>query len=288
MNNTIESAINTTTYVPVNLGAPATRPDPYAFLIEEGKVRYGDLFGSMYFWVEDILWFLCGGEETEDQLSRLYEDNEYRHRTGVCLDSLQGKPIIMQDDLFRFISALPGRRAEELAAALSALNGNKASVDNVGIIKDGLNEIPSELVQVQIFTDGACSGNPGPGGWAAIIRKNGKDVELSGGELSTTNNRMELMAAIIALERLPEVCRIVLTTDSMYVKKGITEWIDNWKRNGWKSSGKGPVKNKDLWMRLDPLNKKHSIKWYWIKGHNGHTENERCDALAKREIVKLR
>ena len=136
---------------------------------------------------------------------------------------------------------------------------------------------------VEIFTDGACSGNPGPGGWGTILRYNGVEKELCGGEAETTNNRMELMAAIQALEALkggPH--RIELYTDSSYVKDGISGWIHGWKRNGWKTAAKKPVKNAELWQELDELSRRHDIHWHWVKGHAGHPENERADALARK------
>ena len=139
----------------------------------------------------------------------------------------------------------------------------------------------SDLSHVEIFTDGACSGNPGPGGWGVILRWKGKEKELNGGELDTTNNRMELMAAIQGLENLKRPVPVVLTTDSTYVKDGITKWIINWKRNGWRTAAKKPVKNADLWQRLDAAVEKHSVSWKWVKGHSGHIENERCDELAR-------
>lgn len=134
---------------------------------------------------------------------------------------------------------------------------------------------------VEIFTDGACSGNPGKGGWGAILRYKGVEKELSGFEKDTTNNRMELTAAIVALKNLKRPSKVVITTDSVYVQKGITEWIDNWKLKNWKN-----VKNTDLWKELDEVAQKHSIEWHWVKGHSGHPENERCDKLATDEIVK--
>ena len=140
----------------------------------------------------------------------------------------------------------------------------------------------------EIFTDGACAGNPGPGGWGALIRIGGQEQELSGGEPRTTNNRMELTAAIEALKRLPDSCRATLTTDSQYLRKGITQWIKNWKVNGWKNASKQPVKNAELWRELDALNRRHSIDWQWVRGHIGHPENERCDELARRAIGRLR
>ena len=141
---------------------------------------------------------------------------------------------------------------------------------------------------IEIFTDGACSGNPGPGGWGAILRFQGRDKELSGGHPETTNNQMELQAAIEALKALKEPCSIELYTDSQYLRQGITLWIHNWKRNGWKTSDKKPVKNQALWEELDGLVKIHAINWHWLKGHAGHPENERCDELARNEIDRLR
>ena len=133
---------------------------------------------------------------------------------------------------------------------------------------------------VDAFVDGACLGNPGPGGWGALLRRGTKEQELSGGETPTTNNRMELMAAICALEAIRKGSTVRVHTDSQYVKKGITEWIHGWKRNGWRTSGKDPVKNVDLWQRLDALGPEHTVSWHWVKGHSGHVENERADALA--------
>jgi len=133
---------------------------------------------------------------------------------------------------------------------------------------------------VHIWTDGACLGNPGPGGWGALLRWNGSERELSGGDALTTNNRMELMAAIEALDALKRPCEVILTTDSQYVRQGITSWLHNWKRNGWKTSARKPVKNADLWERLDRSVNRHSVRWEWVKGHSGHPENERADALA--------
>ena len=134
---------------------------------------------------------------------------------------------------------------------------------------------------VQIFTDGACSGNPGPGGWGAILRAGGVEKELSGGEAATTNNRMELMAAISALEALKRPCRVEVYTDSNYVKDGITRWIHNWRRNGWRTADRKPVKNAELWQRLDALMAIHDVAWRWVRGHAGHAENERADQLAR-------
>jgi len=134
---------------------------------------------------------------------------------------------------------------------------------------------------VEIWTDGACSGNPGPGGWGALLRYGEHEKELYGSEKDTTNNRMELMAAIMGLESLKKECQVELWTDSAYVKNGITSWIHNWKKNGWRGSDKKEVKNKDLWIRLEEVSKKHKVTWQWIKGHAGHIENERADKLAR-------
>jgi Ribonuclease HI len=135
--------------------------------------------------------------------------------------------------------------------------------------------------RVEIFTDGACSGNPGPGGWGAILRYKGVEKELKGGEPETTNNRMELKAATEALNALKEPCEIDLYTDSNYVREGISGWIHAWKRNGWKTSANKPVKNAELWQALDEATRRHKIHWHWVKGHAGHPENERADALAR-------
>ena len=140
---------------------------------------------------------------------------------------------------------------------------------------------------VDIFTDGACSGNPGPGGWGVLLRWDGHEKELHGGERETTNNRMELMAAIKALESLKRPVKARLHTDSQYVMKGITEWIHDWKRRGWRTADKKPVKNVDLWQRLDAARAAHDVKWLWVRGHAGHAENERADELARRGIAEL-
>lgn len=134
--------------------------------------------------------------------------------------------------------------------------------------------------EVEIFSDGACRGNPGPGGWGVLLRHNGREKTLHGGEATTTNNRMEMLAAIIGLESLTRPCKVTITTDSQYVLKGATEWLANWKRRGWKTADKKPVKNEDLWRRLDAAMAPHSITWRWVRGHDGHIENERVDALA--------
>ena len=134
--------------------------------------------------------------------------------------------------------------------------------------------------QVEIYTDGACKGNPGPGGWGAVIRSGAHEKEISGGEPLTTNNRMELLAAIRALEALKRPCRVDLYTDSNYVRDGITKWIHGWKRNGWKTADRKPVKNAELWQALVDAASLHQVQWHWVKGHSGHPENERADRLA--------
>ncbi len=142
--------------------------------------------------------------------------------------------------------------------------------------------------EVTIFTDGACSGNPGPGGWGAILVSGPHRKELSGGESQTTNNRMELLAAITALEALKRGSKVELWTDSNYVKDGITKWIHGWKRNGWRTADKKPVKNAELWQRLDEAGKRHEISWHWVKGHAGHAENERADELAREGMAPFK
>ena len=136
------------------------------------------------------------------------------------------------------------------------------------------------MKQVEIFTDGACKGNPGPGGWGALLRKGETEKELSGGEAETTNNRMEMTAAIRALDALKRPCDVDLYTDSKYMIDGITRWIHGWKKKGWKNAAKKPVANADLWQELDVLNQRHNVEWHWVKGHSGHPENERVDRLA--------
>ncbi len=141
---------------------------------------------------------------------------------------------------------------------------------------------------VEIFTDGACSGNPGPGGWAAILRHRGQEKELSGAEKTTTNNRMEMTAAIRALEALTRPSRVRLSTDSLYLKDGITRWIHGWKRNGWRTADRKPVKNVDLWLRLEAALERHRVEFEWVRGHAGHPENSRADRLARKAIATLR
>ncbi len=144
------------------------------------------------------------------------------------------------------------------------------------------------MKEIEVFTDGACSGNPGVGGWGAILRYNDHEKELYGGEELTTNNRMEMMAAIKALIEIKGPCKIILTTDSKYLRDGISKWIHNWRKNGWKTSKREPVKNADLWRQLDTLVEQHDVEWHWVKGHSGHKENEQADALARLGIEELR
>jgi ribonuclease HI len=140
---------------------------------------------------------------------------------------------------------------------------------------------------VELFTDGACKGNPGIGGWGVLLRYDGREKTLCGGERETTNNRMELRAVIEGLNSLKRPCQVAITTDSQYVKQGISDWIHNWKRNGWKTAAKKPVKNSDLWRALDEAVARHEVSWHWVKGHSGHAENERADELANQGIAKL-
>lgn len=144
------------------------------------------------------------------------------------------------------------------------------------------------MKQVELFTDGACRGNPGPGGWGALLRFGEIEKSLYGAEKNTTNNRMELMAAIEGLQAIKEPCKVILTTDSQYVRKGITEWMNGWKRNGWRTAARAPVKNADLWQRLDEQNQRHQVEWHWVKGHSGHRENQIADDLANRGIDELK
>ncbi|MEJ2059585.1 MAG: ribonuclease HI [Gammaproteobacteria bacterium] len=141
--------------------------------------------------------------------------------------------------------------------------------------------------QVEIFIDGACRGNPGPGGWGALLRYRGVEKTLQGAERETTNNRMELMAAIAALEALKRPSHVAITTDSNYLKNGITQWIARWQKNGWRTADRSPVKNVDLWQRLQAATQNHEIEWHWVKGHSGHPENERADALARGAIDQM-
>jgi ribonuclease HI len=149
-----------------------------------------------------------------------------------------------------------------------------------------IREDPRPLKIVDIYTDGACAGNPGPGGWAAILRYRGSEKVISGFESQTTNNRMEMKAVIEALRMLKEACRVRVHADSQYLRNGITVWIHEWRRNGWRTKGRQPVKNRELWEALDDISQKHQIEWTWVQGHAGHPENERCDELARQEIVK--
>ncbi len=144
------------------------------------------------------------------------------------------------------------------------------------------------MTEVEAFTDGACLGNPGPGGWAALLRSKGTERMLAGGEPDTTNNRMELMAAISALEALKRPCKVLLTTDSRYVMQGIEEWVPKWRANGWRTASKQPVKNQDLWQRLSEAGEPHVVQWKWVRGHNGHVENERVDVAAREQAETYR
>jgi len=144
------------------------------------------------------------------------------------------------------------------------------------------------MTEVEAFTDGACLGNPGPGGWAALLRAKDTERMLSGGEPATTNNRMELMAAIAALEALTRPCTVALTTDSKYVMQGIEQWVPKWRANGWKTADKKPVKNQDLWERLSNATQAHQVRWHWVRGHNGHVENERVDVAAREQAEQFR
>jgi ribonuclease HI len=146
----------------------------------------------------------------------------------------------------------------------------------------------SDRPEVELFTDGACSGNPGPGGWAAILRMADREREIAGGDPVATNNKMELMAAIRGLEALKRPCRVVLHTDSRYVLEGASKWIHGWKKNGWRTADKKAVKNIELWQRLDAASQPHEVHWVWVKGHSGHVENDRADTLARGEIEKIR
>ena len=151
-----------------------------------------------------------------------------------------------------------------------------------------MNEQAARPKIVEIFTDGACSGNPGPGGWGAVLRYGDVEKEMNGGEPETTNNRMELMAAIMAIEAVKRPCEIHLHTDSEYLRQGITTWIHSWKARGWKTADKKPVKNVDLWQRLERAIETHDVHWHWVKGHSGHVENERADELARLAIRQMR
>lgn len=142
-------------------------------------------------------------------------------------------------------------------------------------------------MNVEMYTDGACKGNPGPGGWGVLLRYNDNEKQLLGAELHTTNNRMELMAAIMGLQALQRPCIVDLYTDSQYVRQGMTQWMDNWKKKGWKNAKREPVKNADLWQQLDKLASQHTVHWHWIKGHSGHPENDMADALANKAIVEM-
>ena len=162
------------------------------------------------------------------------------------------------------------------------------SVDEGNEIAKELAGMSQEVKQVLVHTDGACLGNPGPGGWAALLQCQGHEREISGGQADTTNNRMELMAAICALEALGKPCHVIIVTDSQYVRQGITQWMSGWIKKGWRTSAGKPVKNQDLWERLNTAAVKHTIDWRWVKGHSGHPENERVDQLAQSQAYKFR
>ncbi len=149
-------------------------------------------------------------------------------------------------------------------------------------------DAPMAMSDVEVFTDGACLGNPGPGGWAALLRASGTERMLAGGDPATTNNRMELMAAICGLEALKRPCQVVLTTDSRYVMQGIEQWMAKWVANGWRTADRKPVKNQDLWQRLAAANAPHKVRWKWVRGHDGHVENERVDEAARQQAELLR
>lgn len=161
-------------------------------------------------------------------------------------------------------------------------------VDDVDALKKLAELDKNAYPHVEIYTDGACSGNPGPGGWGAVVRYLTFETDLQGGEAQTTNNRMEMMAAIQALKQLPLFSKVTLSTDSMYLRDGVTRWMTNWKKNGWLTADKKPVKNQDLWLELDALLKQHELQWQWVKGHAGHEYNERADALARQGVIAQR
>jgi ribonuclease HI len=179
-----------------------------------------------------------------------------------------------------------GLKAGEEAGEEARVAKAAAKAARTARVKASVAQVIAKKTIIHIWTDGACSGNPGPGGWGVVI-KNGKVRELSGGSAHTTNNQMELTGAIEALKSLKARSIVILTTDSKYVMDGLTQWLPNWKRNGWKTYDRKPVKNVDLWRELDTQCKRHSVEWKWVKGHAGHPENERCDELARLAIVAL-
>lgn len=168
-----------------------------------------------------------------------------------------------------------------MASASPSLPSPSSALDYLQTLSDDAAPL------VEIYTDGACSGNPGPGGWGAVVICQSLESDLNGGEVHTTNNRMEMMAAVESLKALPLSCRVTLYTDSMYLRDGVSLWMKNWKKNGWKTASGGSVKNQDIWIELDALLLKHDIEWKWVKGHAGHPLNERADTLARSGIIKM-
>jgi ribonuclease HI len=211
---------------------------------------------------------------------------ELRKLTASGVDAIEKRLEsggVTDEDVERLIYTV--RELLESAAPKSRAKKTDAPLDQAAVgPASEVEAAPAGPGLIEIFTDGACERNPGPGGWGAIVRSNGSEKKLSGGETHTTNNRMELTGVIEALKTLPQGCELVITTDSQYVQKGITQWIHKWKRNGWKTVDKRPVLNADLWNALDALTQKHQIKWMWTRGHVGHPENEECDRLARNAI----
>lgn len=211
-------------------------------------------------------------ENNLDALCQRYQiDNQQRQLHGALLDAQ-----ILAEVYLAMTNKNPQTHIAETAPTYSVINTPTPKKKQ------------NTLQTVEAFTDGGCSGNPGAGGWGVLLRYGEKEKHLFDGEKETTNNRMELMAAIQALENLKRPCHVILTTDSQYVRKGITEWIKNWKKNGWRTSKKAAVKNADLWQRLDAATQVHTVEWKWVKGHSGHRENEIADMLAGKGIAKYK